>query len=856
VTTTNELALDEVGLTPNVLVLIDHAGACLAAARDRADHRLSLEDLEQLLVLASGRPWSAPDTTALGALADRGLLRSGRSRQANRADRTELAKVSTSGDDGYDGTFVLITPTALRVAEGGFELLDHEGRVLVRLDPVEVVAATAFCAVVSANDGHLKQTIILGGRALDRATFDALRGRLETVGLLGRAGSDGEDTQEGKLIRDFRRGLRQSMQRADLVDRWLADHQKPVDRIRVVPVTNGDVPLLSLGLIMAYAAVYDDGRLSRSFDFVGDWMNRTIPSLDGTEPPAVFAFSNYLWSHQWNLGASADAKAKNATNVTVHGGPDTPKYPSDVEDYFAANAHVDVTVHGEGEVTFAELLDALQPSLAAGTPDLRALDRVAGLSYRDGDRVVHTADRDRIADLDIVPSPFTNGMFDSVGDIGLPYLIIETNRGCPYGCTYCDWGSATLSRIRKFDLDRVFEDLEWAARNKVEVIWNADANFGVFARDVEIARKVVELKREYGYPRLLGANYAKNTVKHLKQIVDTLVEGGILATGVLSMQSADPETLLTIRRSNINVNRYDDLADEFSRNELPLVTELMMGLPGSTLRSFSDDLQQCIDREMRARVYPTELLVNSPMNEPEYRKEHRIETIHAIKETWTLTDTGGRTAPFVVATASFSRDDYQQMDRFRQHFFLFENYGVLRQVARYVRQETGVREMDLYRRMEDDVALDRERWPILSFTFDSLRSQLIPPLSWRLFIDEVGDYLTEALGIEDSPALQTVLAVQHALLPARDRSFPTLVELAHDFAAWHQRMIALKLGGHSEDWVEFAPRLSEYGPSTFEVTDPQAISTEGLGAPLLSSNEADWELRSPVGRTLTFLRTA
>ena len=34
--------------------------------------------------------------------------------------------------------------------------------------------------------------------------------------------------------------------------------------------------------------------------------------------------------------------------------------------------------------------------------------------------------------------------------------MLESNRGCPYGCTFCDWGSATLSKVRNFDLDRVY----------------------------------------------------------------------------------------------------------------------------------------------------------------------------------------------------------------------------------------------------------------------------------------------------------------------------------------------------------------------------------------------------------------
>ena len=133
---------------------------------------------------------------------------------------------------------------------------------------------------------------------------------------------------------------------------------------------------------------------------------------------------------------------------------------------------------------------------------------------------------------------------------------------------------------------------------------------------------------------------------------------------------------------------------------------------------------------------------------------------------------------------------------------------------------------------------------------------LLPPLSWRLFIDEIRTYLVEVLGIEAGSALETVLAVQHALLPAWDRQFPYTIDLDHDYAAWHRTMMGLKLGGHSQDWAEHAPRLGSLGPMVgFEVTDPQGVSRDGMGVPLLRSNEADWEMRSPVGRTLTYFQT-
>ena len=129
-------------------------------------------------------------------------------------------------------------------------------------------------------------------------------------------------------------------------------------------------------------------------------------------------------------------------------------------------------------------------------------------------------------------------------------------------------------------------------------IWLADANFGIFERDVAIAEKVAELKATYGYPKVFATNYAKNTVKHLKPIVKVMADAGILTEGLLSLQSMDEGTLDTIKRSNIKLEKYEDLAREFRAAKLPLFVDLMVGLPGASLHSFRDDLQECLDREV------------------------------------------------------------------------------------------------------------------------------------------------------------------------------------------------------------------------------------------------------------------
>jgi hypothetical protein len=629
-------------------------------------------------------------------------------------------------------------------------------------------------------------------------------------------------------------------------------------RCNVVPVQhNGALVPLALGMLVAYAMEFEDGRLQDHFHFLPQWVideDRVRTLLE--DGPAVFLFSNYDWSHDANLSISKLVKDLSPASVTVHGGPDTPKYPADVERYFANNPHVDVAVHGEGEVTCAEVLDALIGGVGRShetAPDLGPLAGVAGLSFRGDDGPVATPNRDRISDLDTIPSPFLTGLFSAYDRSTAFLAVIETNRGCPYGCTYCDWGSSTLSRIRKFSIERVAAELEWCAERGNDILLLADANFGIFERDVEIAKVVAELRGVHGSPKVFVTNYAKNTVKHLATIVSTMVDAGILAEGLLSLQTLDADTLTTVKRSNIKVKKYDELAVEFRRAGLPLYVDLMLGLPGSTVASFTNDLQECIDREVTGKVFPTQMLVNSPMNEPTHRAEQQIETTGDAVKTAGIRGV----QPLVVASGSFTRADYERMKRLRRAYVLAENFGVLRQVMRFVRQESGQREIDFVANLLDVSTDEVHTWPVISYTLQSVPTLMAPPASWRLFVDEVRRYLVSRLHLPDDTALQTVLDVQHALLPAPGRAFPHTLSLSHDYAAWHSAMLEAKIAGYTDSWPDEIPPLREFGPASFEVTDPDQVCTQGLGFAMdFVDVYENWELGSPVRRAVVSHRTA
>jgi hypothetical protein len=306
----------------------------------------------------------------------------------------------------------------------------------------------------------------------------------------------------------------------------------------------------------------------------------------------------------------------------------------------------------------------------------------------------------------------------------------------------------------------------------------------------------------------------------------------------LSFQSTDDDVLKIIRRHNVRRSTYDEMADEARERGVPVLSDLMLGLPGSTLETVKTDLQSCIDGDVTVRMFGTIVLPNSPMNDPDYREEHGIETDSAQQ---------------LVACSTFTRPEREEMVRFRDVHRLTDHFGILREVIRYAQDEVGQRAIDvlwdLYRHSLEDPAA----YPLTSWLMQAGRRYLTPPLGWEPFFDEIHDLLVDRVGVPDDTALATVLAVQRAVLPAPGRTFPHTLELDHDYAAYRRAR-----NGPTPTL------LRTYGPASFTVEDPNGLCATALketldvfllgdGSRLLISEggfmgDDNWELESPISR--------
>ncbi len=159
--------------------------------------------------------------------------------------------------------------------------------------------------------------------------------------------------------------------------------------------------------------------------------------------PGVVGFCTYADSCDQLVEVAEFVKAELPETTTVIGGVFATFCH---EDLLRRHACLDLAVLGEGEITFVELLEALN---AGGGPD--AISKVAGLAMRSGAQIVCTSPRARIRDLDSLPFPDRSLIQPLIDDMqySLPFTI-STSRGCPGDCIFCSsrafWGSAVRRR--------------------------------------------------------------------------------------------------------------------------------------------------------------------------------------------------------------------------------------------------------------------------------------------------------------------------------------------------------------------------------------------------------------------------
>lgn len=412
----------------------------------------------------------------------------------------------------------------------------------------------------------------------------------------------------------------------------------------------------SVGLLQGYLMSYS--KLADSLEFLSPIFTRVSVEKAVTHllSADVVLCSVYVWNIRLTTEIVKQLKKQNPNVIVIFGGP---QVPDDSVQFMLDNPWVDIAVHGEGEATLTQIIDRL------GSDDWRA---VPGISYAKDGSVYQIPKGPRIKDLNTIPSPYLCGLFDQImkDNPDTQWIAIwESNRGCPFSCSFCDWGSSTQSKMFQFELARLHEEIKWFSDRKIDFVFCCDSNFGLLPRDVEIAQYFADIKKKTTYPKFLSVQNTKNATERSYLVQKILSDSGFNKGVTISMQSMDVLTLKNIRRDNISLDSFKELQRRFQQDGVETYSDLILALPGETYDTFTTSIGEIIANGQHNRIQFNNLsiLPNAEMGKPEYQKKFGMEIVETdiinvhgfLHET---EDDIKEKQQLVIATSSMSRTDW------------------------------------------------------------------------------------------------------------------------------------------------------------------------------------------------------
>lgn len=392
----------------------------------------------------------------------------------------------------------------------------------------------------------------------------------------------------------------------------------------------GNMEMPSYGVKRVLAAVAADPALQGSqfafIDFRKNDIDAYVNAILEFEADVV-GFSVYIWSSLLLTEVARRVKKRRPETLIVFGGPSARTALFDLPPYGNPVTYIDAVVESEGETTFCEI--ARLPRL---TRD--ALAAVGGLQVPGGDGWLNTGPRTAIAHLDEIASPFQLGLMP-----GHSVAYLETYRGCPMSCAFCEWGRPDNPGT-VFSRDYIAAELAAYAAADVPAVFLVDAGLNLNAKafdNLAAAERDVGFLRNAGFWCEVYPSLIKDQQMEFLQSV-----GGSSYLGI-GLQSLDDEVLRALQRP-FKRARFETVIGQLA----PIAEveiQIIFGLPTDSPDGFRRTLEYARSFPAAVRAYHCLILPDALLTRS--RPEWDIQFDPYTLET--------------ISCAGWSRDDIREM---------------------------------------------------------------------------------------------------------------------------------------------------------------------------------------------------
>jgi radical SAM superfamily enzyme YgiQ (UPF0313 family) len=406
--------------------------------------------------------------------------------------------------------------------------------------------------------------------------------------------------------------------------------------------------------------------------------------------PDILGCSNYTWNFNLSYEFCRLAKSMSPDIVTVLGGTNYPFTPHEQEAFLRKmGSTLDVHVFYEGETAFGNLIERI---LAQGRTGLTS--PIAGCQHLHPEtgEFLSGEKAQRLKTLDEIPSPYATGLMDTFFDGKLTPLV-ETARGCPFRCNFCNAGNAYFNNVNLFSDEYVKDELTYIARKASKAgafhVTFADNNFGMIPRDSKTAELLHSLYQTYQWPKSITVWTGKNSKERVIDVTRLLGERLSIS---MSVQSMDPNVLKNVSRDNIRLDHYKKISDELNIQGRPQHAEVIMPLPGETLKTHIAGLCELLDTGVSKVISHTlQMLYGTPYkDDPAYRSTHGYLTKFRIVPL-DFSQINGKLVfdveEVAIASKYMTFEEYVQAREFLLTIDISYNCGVFEPLKRYLRSK-------------------------------------------------------------------------------------------------------------------------------------------------------------------------
>lgn len=363
----------------------------------------------------------------------------------------------------------------------------------------------------------------------------------------------------------------------------------------------------------------------------------------------IILFSSYIWNYKLLDSISAQIKEQYPDKILVLGGP---HIGTNEPTFLASRSQYDLICSPTkpGEIFIEDLIDSFIDNnhhplakeiaweISSKKERSHLFDHNYSIYEEHFDFFKKTADYAREQSME-------------------PFIALETTRGCPYKCVYCEWGGGTGTKIYTREIDLVKRDILAIKNAGYRDVYLTDANFGAFLeRDLEIFKFAWENKlnlTDISTVKTPNLSKRKILIDSWFQIVGNKIKANskksaganmweetafISIVPTVSIQSISDEAMKISKRIDLPSHHKIELSkyihDKCQQHGFPVpALELIMGMPGSTLSDFYDEMELIWNfKAWNSYRHDYMFLPDSDLNSQLYKDKFQIETIDVFSD--------------------------------------------------------------------------------------------------------------------------------------------------------------------------------------------------------------------------------